>query len=51
MREYGAFVGWYWQMKTEVLGGKLSQCHFFHHKSQMDWPWNETEPAQWEAGA
>jgi hypothetical protein len=19
----------------------LSHCHFVHHKSQMDWPWNK----------
>jgi hypothetical protein len=24
--------------ETEVIGEKLSQCHFFHHKSHMTWP-------------
>jgi hypothetical protein len=29
--------------KTEVLG-HLSQCHFSHHKSHMDWPGIELWP-------
>jgi hypothetical protein len=28
----------------------LSQCHFVHHKSHMDWPGREPGPPRWEAG-
>ena len=28
----------------------LSQCHFVHHKSHMDWPGIEPGPSRWEAG-
>jgi hypothetical protein len=27
----------------------LSQCHFVHHKSHMDWPWCKPGPLRWEA--
>jgi hypothetical protein len=27
--------------ETEVIGKNLSQCHFVHHKSCMDWPGTE----------
>jgi hypothetical protein len=29
----------------------LSQRHFMHHKSHMDWPGCESGPPQWEAGS
>jgi hypothetical protein len=35
--------------ETEVLGGKLSQRHFVHHKSHMTRPELEPGPPRWEA--
>jgi len=40
---------WVWSFDGMILMGKLkywekslSHCHFFHHKSYMDWPRIET---------
>jgi hypothetical protein len=33
--EYGAVGGMRLAGKTEVLGEKLPQCHFVHHKCHM----------------
>jgi hypothetical protein len=40
----GAPMEWNWQSSWK----NLSQCHFVHHKSQMDWPGIEPEPPRWE---
>jgi hypothetical protein len=36
--------------KPKYSGKTLSQCHFVHHKSHMDWPGIEPGPPRWEAG-
>jgi hypothetical protein len=43
-------VEWNWQAKTKYLGKNLSQCHFVHRKSHMDWPEIELWPPRWQAG-
>ena len=44
----GALVKWYWQGKQKYCEKNLSQCHFIHHKSYMDWPGIENRPPQWD---
>jgi hypothetical protein len=36
--------------KPKNSGKNLSQCHFVHNKSNMDWPGIEPGPPRWEAG-
>jgi hypothetical protein len=36
--------------KPKYSGRNLSQCHFVHHKSQMEWPENEPGSPRWKAG-
>jgi hypothetical protein len=36
--------------KPKYSEKNLSQCHFVHYKSHMDWPGIEPGPPRWEAG-
>jgi hypothetical protein len=50
---------WFWRETVEWYTDRgkpknseknLSQQHFFHHKSRMDWPGREPGTPRWEAG-
>jgi hypothetical protein len=44
----GAPVEWNWQGEKPKNSGKnLSQCHFVHQKSHVDWPGIEPGPPRW----
>jgi hypothetical protein len=42
-------VEWWLAEETEVLGEKLSQRHFVHHKSHLTRPGREPGRPRWEA--
>lgn len=38
------------RVKPKNAKRNLSQCHFFYHRSYMDWPGCESGPPWWEVG-
>ena len=46
-----AMLEWYWQgEKPKYSDRNPSQCHFFHHKSHVNWPGIEPVPPPSETG-
>jgi hypothetical protein len=49
IHEWIWMVEWYWQGKLKDSEKNLSQCHFSHYRSHMDWPGCKPGPPWWEA--
>jgi len=47
MNEYGTFVEWYWQGKTEVKGEKHHIASVVDEWMSMEHWWNDTDSGNW----
>jgi len=50
MNEYGAMAEWYWQGKTEVLGGIHCTVWVVGGWMSMEQWWNDTDRENWSTG-